>query len=32
VQSGSTYDYIVESVDSSGAESVPSNQATATIP
>ena len=32
VQSGSTYGYIVESVDSSGAESVPSNQATATIP
>jgi hypothetical protein len=32
VQSGSTYDYIVESVDSSGVESVPSNEATATIP
>jgi hypothetical protein len=32
VQSGSTYDYIVESVDSSGVESVPSNEVTATIP
>jgi hypothetical protein len=32
VQSGSTYGYMVESVDSSGAESVPSNQVTATIP
>ena len=32
VQSGSTYDYIVESVDSSGVESVPSNGVAATIP
>jgi hypothetical protein len=32
VQAGLTYDYIVESVDSSGVESVPSNEATATIP
>ncbi len=32
VQAGSTYGYIVESVDSSGVESVPSNEATATIP
>jgi hypothetical protein len=32
VQSGVTYDYIVTSVDSTGAESVPSNTATATIP
>jgi hypothetical protein len=32
VQSGLTYDYIVESVDSSGVESVPSNEATALIP
>jgi fibronectin type 3 domain-containing protein len=32
VQSGSTYDYIVESVDSSGVESVPSNEVTVTIP
>jgi hypothetical protein len=27
-----TYDYIVESVDSSGVESVPSNGVAATIP
>jgi fibronectin type 3 domain-containing protein len=32
VQSGLTYDYIVESVDSSGVESTPSNEVTATIP
>ena len=32
VQSGLTYDYIVESVDSSGVESVSSNEAAATIP
>jgi hypothetical protein len=32
VQSGVTYDYIVTSVDSTGAESVPSNTVTATIP
>lgn len=32
VQSGSTYGYIVVSVDSSGMESIPSNEATATIP
>jgi fibronectin type 3 domain-containing protein len=32
VQAGSTYAYIVASVDSSGTESVPSNEATATIP
>ena len=32
VQAGSTYGYIVESVDSSGVESGPSNEATATIP
>jgi fibronectin type 3 domain-containing protein len=32
VQAGSTYDYVVESVDSSGAESVPSNEASAVIP
>jgi hypothetical protein len=32
VQSGSTYGYILESVDSSGLESVPSNEVTATIP
>jgi hypothetical protein len=32
VQSGSTYGYTVESVDSSGVESVPSNAVTATIP
>ena len=32
VQAGSTYGYIVESVDSSGVESVPSNEVAATIP
>jgi hypothetical protein len=32
VQSGSSYGYIVESVDSYGGESVPSNEVTATIP
>jgi Abnormal spindle-like microcephaly-assoc'd, ASPM-SPD-2-Hydin len=32
VQTGSTYDYVVESVDAEGVESVPSNQATATVP
>lgn len=32
VQSGSVYEYIVESVDSLGVESVPSNTATATVP
>jgi fibronectin type 3 domain-containing protein len=32
VQAGVTYDYIVESVDSSGAESVPSNEVAAVIP
>jgi len=32
VQSGQSYDYIVKSVDSSGVESTPSNQAAATIP
>ena len=32
VQSGSTYGYIVKSVDSSGVESVPSNEVTATVP
>jgi hypothetical protein len=32
VQNGQTYDYIVESVDSSGVDSVPSNVATVTIP
>jgi hypothetical protein len=32
VQAGSTYDYIVESVGSSGTESVPSNEVTASIP
>ncbi len=32
VQSGQTYNYEVKSVDSSGAESVSSNEATATIP
>jgi len=32
VQSGSTYDYIVKSVDASGVESTASNEATATIP
>jgi fibronectin type 3 domain-containing protein len=32
VQAGSTYGYVVASVDSSGVESVPSNEATVTIP
>jgi hypothetical protein len=32
VVSGTSYDYIVKSVDSSGVESSPSNQAAATIP
>jgi fibronectin type 3 domain-containing protein len=32
VQAGSTYDYIVKSVDASGVESTGSNEATATIP
>jgi hypothetical protein len=32
VQGGLTYDYMVESVDSSGAESTPSNEVTVTIP
>ena len=32
VVSGSTYDYIVKSVDSSGVESAPSNTTSATIP
>jgi hypothetical protein len=32
IQDGSTYDYIVESVDSSGNESVPSNMASVPIP
>jgi hypothetical protein len=32
VQTGLTYDYVVESVDAEGIESVPSNQATATVP
>ncbi len=32
VQAGSTYDYIVESVDSAGAESVPSNEVAASVP
>ncbi len=32
VQNGQTYDYIVESVDASGIESVPSNVATVPIP
>jgi fibronectin type 3 domain-containing protein len=32
VQSGETYNYIVESVDSSGNESVPSNTATVSVP
>jgi hypothetical protein len=32
VQSGLTYGYVVESVDSSGVESVPSNEVAATIP
>jgi hypothetical protein len=32
VQAGLTYDYIVESVDSSGVESVPSNEVGAAVP
>jgi fibronectin type 3 domain-containing protein len=32
VQAGLTYGYIVESVDASGVESVPSNEVAATIP
>jgi fibronectin type 3 domain-containing protein len=32
VQSGSTYDYVVKSVDASGVESTASNEAAATIP
>jgi hypothetical protein len=32
IQQGQSYDYIVESVDSSGNESVPSNTASVTIP
>jgi len=32
VASGSSYNYIVKSVDSNGVESVPSNQITVTIP
>jgi fibronectin type 3 domain-containing protein len=32
IQDGATYDYIVESVDSSGNESVPSNTASVQIP
>jgi fibronectin type 3 domain-containing protein len=32
VVSGSTYSYIVKSVDSAGVESVPSNQITVTVP
>jgi fibronectin type 3 domain-containing protein len=32
ILNGQTYDYIVESVDSSGNESVPSNMAAVTIP
>jgi len=32
VQSGQTYDYIVESVDASGVESMPSNTATVSVP
>lgn len=32
IQDGQTYDYIVESVDASGNESVPSNMAPVTIP
>jgi hypothetical protein len=32
IQDGQTYDYIVESVDASGNESVPSNMANVTIP
>jgi fibronectin type 3 domain-containing protein len=32
VEDGQTYDYIVESVDSSGVTSVPSNMASVAIP
>ena len=32
VVSGTNYSYVVKSVDSSGVESVPSNQITVTIP
>jgi hypothetical protein len=32
IHTGQTYDYVVESVDSSGIESVPSNVATVAIP
>jgi hypothetical protein len=32
VTSGTTYDYIVKSVDSAGSESVPSNTSTVTVP
>jgi fibronectin type 3 domain-containing protein len=32
VQAGLIYDYYITSVDSSGVESAPSNQAAATIP
>jgi Abnormal spindle-like microcephaly-assoc'd, ASPM-SPD-2-Hydin len=32
VQAGSTYNYTVESVDSSGTTSIPSNEATAAVP
>jgi len=32
VQSGQTYDYVVESVDASGNESVPSNMASVSVP
>jgi hypothetical protein len=32
IQNGQTYDYIVESVDSSGNDSVPSNMASVSIP
>ncbi len=32
VQSGSTYDYIVKSVDTKGVESAPSNPISVTIP
>jgi hypothetical protein len=32
IQNGQTYDYIVESVDASGVESIPSNTAPVSIP
>jgi hypothetical protein len=32
IQNGQVYDYIIESVDASGNESVPSNMASVTIP